>query len=322
MVHQDITFGIAIISYNTLDLLRECIRSLESNKVSHSSIIVIDSCSTDDTVSVIKEEYPQVYIDSLKENKGYAYAVNKAAELLKTDYMLIINADAYFPENSIDSFINEALRLPSGGVFGVQQVYADNTWQRSYGLLPSITSTIYDGLFITFFVNKYRNLLFHISGKKKPFTVEYVDGAILLIKRNVFFELNGFDESFFFYGEEADFCARMQKKTMYKPYIIPSVHIIHHRGKSSQNVGGDNEFYLRNLNKGIIRCASGYCTYNEVKTIRSLEIIFSYMKYLFFGSLFFITRHNYFRRKVIYYSLLNSIWKEMSDFIDEVWKKK
>ncbi len=322
MVHQEFTVGIAIISYNTCDLLRECIRSLESNGVSHNNIIVIDSCSTDNTVSMIKEKYPNIFIYLLKENKGYAYAVNKAAELLKTDYMLIINADTYFPENSIDSFINEAVQLKGGGVFGVQQVYVDNTWQRSYGLLPSITSTIFDGFFITFCVNRYRSLRFRISAKKKPFTVEYVDGAILLIKKNVFFELNGFDESFFFYGEEADFCARMQKKTIYKPYIIPSVHIIHHRGKSSQNVGGDNEFYLRNLTKGIIRCASGYCTYYEVKTIRALEIIFSYLKFLFFRILFFITRHSYFRRKVLYYSLVNNIWKEMSDFIDDVWKKK
>lgn len=322
MTYRDPTFGIAIITYNTSALLLECIRSLESNNIKHNAIFVIDSCSSDDTVSVMKREFPSVLVKTLEQNKGYAYAVNRAAELLETEYMFIINADTFFPENSIESLVSHAKMLPDGGVFGVQQIYADNSWQRSYGLLPSVKASLYDGLFINFAINLYRSIRFRFFVRKKPFAVEYVDGAILLIKKNVFKELHGFDEKFFFYGEETDFCSRMQKKTEYKPYIIPSVNVIHHRGKSSQNVGGDNEFYLRNLCEGIIRCASGYCTYNDLKIIRFLELFFSRIKFIFFSILFFLTRYKYFKRKFMYYSMANKIWKEMSVFIDGVWKKK
>lgn len=75
--------GVGIISYNTADLLRQCLQSLiETNHVPHEHIVVVDSCSTDTTHEMMHKEYPSITLHILKENKGYAYAVNVAASLL------------------------------------------------------------------------------------------------------------------------------------------------------------------------------------------------------------------------------------------------
>lgn len=310
------TFGVGIITYNTAYLLLDCVRSLVRNDVALDQIFVIDSCSTDDTALLMKEQFPDVSLTILKENRGYAYAVNRAVEIVHSDLMLIINADTYFKEGTIKSLLTEVALLKDGGVYGVQQVYSDGSWQRSYGLLPSLKLTLSNGLFITFIIHFVNSVIFRFSPRRKPFVVEYIDGAILLFRKEVFYQLGGFDESFFFYGEEADFCARMHRHTQFKPYLIPSVIVTHFRGKSSQKVGGNNEFYIKNLYQGIIRCASKYSNKKQLYTIRNFEVFFSKMKLRFFTFLRYVVRSDFVNSKVEYYTLVVRTWVNMNTFID------
>lgn len=310
------TFGVGIITYNTAHLLLDCVRSLVRNDVALDQIFVIDSCSTDDTALLMKEQFPDVSLTILKENRGYAYAVNRAVEIVHSDLMLIINADTYFKEGTIKSLLTEVALLSDGGVYGVQQVYSDGSWQRSYGLLPSLKLTLNNGLFITFIINFFNSIIFKFLPRRKPFVVGYIDGAILLFRKEVFYQLGGFDESFFFYGEEADFCARMHQHTQFKPYLIPTVTVTHFRGKSSQKVGGNNEFYIKNLYQGIIRCASKYSNKNQLYTIRDFEVFFSKMKLRFFTFLRYVVRSDFVNSKVEYYTLVVRTWVNMNTFID------
>ena len=315
---KNTTLGVGIITYNTAHLLLDCVSSLVDNDVPLEKIFVIDSCSTDDTAMLMKERFPDVSLTILKENRGYAYAVNRAVEIVDSDFMLIINADTYFNKGTIQSLLNQAVLLNDGGVYGVQQVYPNGSWQRSYGLLPSLKLTIRNGLFITFLAQSLNSIVFRYLPLKKPFVVEYIDGAILLFRKDVFHQLGGFDENFFFYGEEADFCARMLKHTHFKAYLIPSVIVTHFRGKSSQKVGGNNEFYIKNLYQGIIRCASKYSNKNQLHTIRKFEIFFSKMKLYFFTSLWYAVRNDFMNSKVEYYTLVVKTWVNMAYFIDEL----
>lgn len=311
--------GVGIITYNTAGLLLQCIRSLvEANAVPLSHIVVIDSASTDDTEEQMRHAYPHVYYRKLPENKGYAYAVNTAASLLDTEYMLIINADTLFLPHSIDRFVRKAQTMGDGGVWGMQQIYPDESWQRSYGFLPSLALTFADGLFLLGLYHRWLALCLRYLPKEKPFVVDYVDGAVLLLKKSPFIELQGFDEKFFFYGEEADYCGRMQRDTMYKAYVVPSEKVVHFRGKSSQNSGDINEVFLRHLFCGTLRCAATFSTPKTLYQIRFWEIIFSAYKQNIFFLLSRVNSTSVFYKKYLYYKKKKEIWISLHSFIDEL----
>jgi GT2 family glycosyltransferase len=311
--------GVGIISYNTADLLRQCLQSLiETNHVPHEHIVVVDSCSTDTTHEMMHTEYPSITLHILKENKGYAYAVNVAASLLDSEYMLLINADTRFLPDSIRLLVHSAQTLPDGGVWGMQQLYHDYSWQRSYGSFPSLKHTFADGLFLVTLYRKWLALRHTFLRPTKPFPVQYVDGAVMLIRKSVFDELHGFDERYFFYGEETDFCRRVQAQAHRKCYIVPTTTVIHYRGKSSQNSGGANEFYLKNLFSGMLRCASQYSSYKTLVKIQHWEITFAHLKSVLFKLLFLITKKDIFHKKYLYYKTSKEIWLSLRPFIDEL----
>ncbi len=315
--------GVGIVSYNTADLLHQCIQSLiEANSIPMEHIVVVDSCSTDSTHELMQKEYPSIVLHILQENKGYAHAINIAASLLDSDYMLLINADTRFVSDSIWDFVRTAQSLPDGGVWGMQQLYHDFSWQRSYGSFPSLKHTFADGLFLVTLYHKLLALRYKLFRPTKPFAVQYVDGAVMLIRKSVFDALNGFDERCFFYGEETDFCRRVYSLMRHKCYIVPNATVIHYRGKSSQGAGGANVFYLKHLYSGMLRCASQYSSHRTLVKMQNWEMTFAYLKSVLFRVLFLIFKKNIFQNKYLYYKTSKEIWYSLRSFIDELCRKQ
>jgi len=318
-VHVQGLIGVGIITYNTAGLLLQCIHSLvEANAIPLTQIVVIDSASTDNTEEQMYHNYPDIYYHKLTENNGYAYAVNMAASFMQTEYMLIINADTLFLPQSIERLLRIAQSMADGGVWGMQQIYPDKSWQRSYGFLPSVGVTFADGFFLLPLYHRWLALCLRYIPKKKPFVVDYVDGAVLLLKRAPFMQIQGFDERFFFYGEEAEYCVRMQRNTLCKAYMVPSEKVIHFRGQSSQNSGDINEVFLRHLFCGTLRCAATYSTPKTLYQIRFWEIVFSEWKQKLFFLLSRVHSKSGFYKKYLYYKMKKEIWISLRSFIDEL----
>lgn len=231
--------SIITINYNTKDLIVQCINSipmgLGNTDILSYEIILVDNASTDGSVEIIRNTFTTVKIIQNSVNKGYAYAVNRGIEAASGEYLLILNSDIMFTNNCLLPLINYIKENPRTGIVGPQLIYPNGILQRSYGSIPSLSQAFLDVFFIRFIWVQIKNLLkkrlgynFDLNSK----SVSYIDGASMLIRREVVQEIGYFDERFFFYAEDADFCFRAHKKK-WDIMFIPQSQIIHRRGASS-----------------------------------------------------------------------------------------
>ena len=252
----------------------ECINSILNTKAKiDTEIIVVDNNSSDDTVSVISELFPEIRIIENTENKGYSGAVNQGAKLAKGEYLIISNADIVFQENTIYNLIDKLKKDDTIGIISPQQTFENGDYQRSYGYYPSIKRGIYDLFLISKITLLLRNRDFS-NQNYKQIKVEYLDGALLCTTKHLFDELGGFDEDFFFYSEEVDFCYRVNKSGL-KCILSTSETVIHHRGGSQENKG---------MNKKSIEMLIN----SEIRFIRKYQSEISVAIYLRLEYLFFL----------------------------------
>lgn len=228
--------SIIIISYNSKEYVIDCIKSIIYTCYDFiPEIIIVDNNSTDDTVKTVSELFPDVVVVQNTENLGYAKAINKGASKATGDILILSNADVIYRDNSIQELVKYITNNKNVAICGPQQIFPNGNFQRSFGYFPSIKRALFDVTGISKLVQKRKKKEFQ-SKASLPYVVEYLDGAILCVNKNIFNSLNGFDEDYFFYSEEVDFCYRSSKFEK-NCLIVPTSVVVHHRGGSQDNKG-------------------------------------------------------------------------------------
>ena len=221
-------YSVAVVSYNTCAMTLDCIASVRASLGEEPhEIIVVDNASTDGTCQAIRQAFPSVVLLENQSNSGYARAVNQAVRKSTSQVVLVANADVLF-DYSIGLGFEFMARNPHVAAMGCRQYYPDGRRQRSYGREPSLRLAISE----LFFVEKVRSYFELRSRRKSPKSVEYADGAVLWFNREIFLALGGFDEDYFFYTEEADFCHRARARG-YSVVSNPEVSVVHYRGAAT-----------------------------------------------------------------------------------------
>jgi GT2 family glycosyltransferase len=209
--------SICIVSYNSSIYIEKCLDSIL--KWTHGinyEIIMVDNCSTDKTLELIRKKYPMVRIIENTKNEGFARATNTAVRVSRGEYLLLLNPDTELENNAIYLSLQRIRQynrcdaatckiLTPEGCIGVSRkgqkyfsLWAQIYLQfRLYKLFPQ--ARIYQEAFLRDEdFNKQRKLYF-------------VAGCFLLISRNFYIELGMLDERFFLYGEDDDLCLRIRK---------------------------------------------------------------------------------------------------------------
>lgn len=214
-------FHFIIIEHNSYEFLNQFINSISN--LPNTKITIFDNNSN---YNVRDEFNDNIEVITCNENLGYGKAINIVAKKSNSEYLFICNSDLIFLEDTfekINKFVNEN---PKVELFGIQQIFPNNTIQYSYGVTPSIKELLSQLFFIQQIERRY-------YFNKKVKKVDYIDGAFMIIKSSVFNKINGFDEDYFFYSEDADICYRARKQNI-PSFFVPFITIIHHRGASSQ----------------------------------------------------------------------------------------
>lgn len=230
-----------VVTYNSSAHIRPCLASLQKND---ASIVVVDNGSRDATPTIVAHEFPDVRLISAVENLGYGKALNRGIAETNAPFVLAANADTTFPEGSLQSlaqFMQEHSRV---GVVGPQQIFPDGSWQRSYGDVQGIAEIFKSLIGLTSLNQVFHRLSWPAMRFHSPKDVGYVDGAVMMIRRTAFDQIEGFDEQFPYYGEDADFCLRL-RKARWQVVSLPGVRVMHVRGGSSTKVDGYSERLLR-----------------------------------------------------------------------------
>ena len=229
---------ILILNWNGKQLLKPCLGSVTSIDYPNYSIIVIDNGSSDGSIEMIKQNYPNVDCFALDKNYGFAGAYNHYFAQLTddtTEFILLLNNDTEVDIKILNSFIQAKEQFGDNQIYGGKIYYHDNPEKIWYAggnvkLKHAIIS--------------HRGIREQDSQKfSTPMKIDYVTGCCLFTSKKVINQLNGFDGRFYMYGEDVDLCLRA-KKVGIQCYYWPEAKLWHH---VSASLGGN--YSIKKLSK-------------------------------------------------------------------------
>jgi len=230
--------SIIIISYNTREMTLECLKSVfEQTKDISFEVIVVDNDSSDGSAEKIETRFSDVNLIRSIDNLGFAKANNYAAEIATGRYLLLLNPDTVVLDSAIKKLYEFAISSPGNRVYGGRTLFKDLTLNpSSCWRQQSLWSLACYSLGLTSLFRNSNVFDPESYGSWRRDTIREVDivtGCFLLIEKEFWNVLKGFDLDFFMYGEDADLCFRAVKNGAI-PIITPDATIVHYGGASEK----------------------------------------------------------------------------------------
>jgi GT2 family glycosyltransferase len=231
--------SIVIVSFNTRNVLRECLESIERESDELSvEIWVVDNNSSDGSPEMIEQEFPYVRCIRSPTNLGFGAANNAALEQARGRYIVLLNSDAFLCPSSLRLAVKHMDEHPQAGLGGARLVGRDNSWQPSARLFPSILN---DALVYLGLASRYPKSRFFgrfdrtWADQSAAAEVDWVPGAFSIIPTETLAKVGFFDPAFFLYSEEVDLCRRI-KAAGYQIWYWPDIVVTHIGGESSRQI--------------------------------------------------------------------------------------
>ncbi len=216
--------SIVIVNWNTRALLLELLRRLFQAPALPCEVIVVDNQSADDSVAAVRAAFPQAIVLPQPKNGGFAYGVNRGLERARGRWVLLVNSDAEATWGDLERFVAAAEREPGAAVFGARVVDEHGRVQRSAWPAHRPRHYLPQALFL--------DRLAPSTPPAAASDVDAVSGCVFLIRRSVLATTGGFDERFFMYFEEADFCGRV-RRAGHRVRWLPDATFVHVGGLSA-----------------------------------------------------------------------------------------
>ncbi len=240
-----IDLSVIIVSYNSGELLTNCLKSvaiaIKDKKIS-AEIIVVDNGSKDGSLDAIKKfriqnsEFRIVLIEN-KENVGFGGANNLGAKQAKGRYLLFLNPDTQVKPETLVEMVKFMDEKPAAGIASCRLVNPDGSFQPQGGYLPRLTTVAVWALFLDDLpglreiLPSYQNRSGKSGKSGRSGEFGWVGGAAMMVRRQAWEQLGGFDEKIFMYGEDVEICYRANKQGF--KVMINSEAEITHVGKTS-----------------------------------------------------------------------------------------
>ena len=199
-------------------------------------VIVVDNNSADRSVDMIRADFPEVELIDAKKNLGFARGVNLAATRANAEFLLLLNPDTVVLDRAIEHLVEFARSRPGHGLYGGRALKRDSSLElSSCWALPTVWSMTCFALGLSTAFRHSRLFDPESMGDWRRDTVREVGiitGCLLLVPRDAWLKLGGFDERYFMYGEDADLAFRA-RQAGFSPIICPEACIVHDVGKAS-----------------------------------------------------------------------------------------
>lgn len=269
--------SIIIVNWNTCDISRDCLRSIaEQTKGIAYEVIFVDNASSDDSVEMVKNEFPQIVLVSNSENKGFAAANNQGMKVARGRYVLLLNSDTLILDNAIAKTVAYADKHPEAGVVGCRVLNQDRTLQPTCFMYPSLLNLFLSSTYLYKLLPRSRFCgREHMSwwDRNNEMEVDVITGCFMLVRQEAIKDVGLMDESFFMYAEETDWCYRFQKAG-WKNFFSPEGEIIHLGGASSKKVRPEMIIRLRKSILQFIKKHRSVFVYQASKVCMVLWFIF------------------------------------------------
>ena len=225
-----------IVSYNHFDILKDSIRSIKSyTRTVEYEIIIVDNNSSEGNIFDYIETEKGISIYKNEKNLGWPAAVNQAIAYSKGKYLCLVDNDVIFIEDIVGSLLEISSQLDNNAILAPCLLYKDKSKQPSIQDFPTLLNQtgLAFCLNILFPSSKYLNPNYsNTINSDKPFRIDMAMGACLFFPKSLALRINGFDEDFFFYGSDSDFCLR-NKKNKGDVIYSPLTRVVHLRSVAS-----------------------------------------------------------------------------------------
>lgn len=278
--------SLIIVTFNSQNEIQECLNSIEKER-NHISfeVVILDNASTDETqktIQVYSQKFSNLKFIINNENQGLAKANNQAAHMCNGKYIMILNPDTILKEGAIKMMAKYLDLHDDVGIVGCKNLFENGDSHRSFHhnwtIFHILLWRIFPNIIVRFIYDKFSNY--------KEETVLFVSGACLMIRRDLFFSMDGYDERFFLSAEDtADLCLRANQNG-YRTVFYPEAEVIHLGGRSHKSTPGvvlyygfQGSIYFLQKHKGYYQAQILRCIFILNATLRA---IYTWILSLFF----------------------------------------
>ena len=217
-----------VVTYNALPYLERCLESIE-----HYETVVVDHGSTDGTLELVRSRFPRARIVE-QENRGLAAGWNRGIRETSSPYVLVLNADAWVVGDAPDRLAAFAAQHQRAGFVAPRLLNPDGTLQPSVRAFPTPWRLATEYLFLRKLAPRSRALnAFYGAGFRHDEIreIDFAKAAGFLLRRAAFNDVGSFDEGFFLFSEETDWCYRL-REAGWQSFFFPDAEIVHVGGAS------------------------------------------------------------------------------------------
>jgi GT2 family glycosyltransferase len=239
--------SVVIVTFNSGRWIERCLESVRGYDT-----IVVDHGSTDETLEIVRRRFSDVHVIE-EENLGMGGGNNAGMRLASGRYFLLLNSDAWVTGDAVEQLARFADQQPDAAVVGPRLLNPDGSLQRSVRAFPTLWRLATEYLFLRKLAPRSRALNSFYEGgfnHDEVREVDWVFGACLLVRRDAADEVGLFDESFFMFSEETDWCYRFHEAG-WRVFFFPGAEVVHVGGAShggslfAENVRGHLRFLVK-----------------------------------------------------------------------------
>jgi N-acetylglucosaminyl-diphospho-decaprenol L-rhamnosyltransferase len=247
VLRAELDLSVVIVSWNVRDLLRQSLASIQAGRGALAlETIVVDSASTDGSCEMVAAEFPAVSLVRQETNVGFSRGNNLGLALSLGRYALLLNPDTELVGSALSDIVAYLDAHPRVGALGPQLLYPDGQIQSSRRRFPTLATGFFESTWLQPVAPRSVLGRYYMTDHPDDLAceVDWVMGACLAVRRQAFEAVGLLDEGYFMYSEEMEWQRRI-KDSGWTVIYFPQAKVIHHEGKSSEQVVAKRHIYFQ-----------------------------------------------------------------------------
>jgi N-acetylglucosaminyl-diphospho-decaprenol L-rhamnosyltransferase len=255
-----------VVTYNALPWVEQALAS-----VRETELVVVDHGSTDGTLDLVRDRFPEATVVE-QDNLGFGAGNNAGMRVASGRWYLLLNSDAWLQPGALDALVAFAEEHPDAAVVGPRLLNPDGTLQRSVRGFPTLWRIATEYLFLRKLAPRSRLLnAFYAGGFEhdEPRKAEFLMGSVLLVRPEAVEAVGGFDERYFMFSEETDWCYRF-RQAGWTTWFFPGAEAVHVGGATTTQNWGP---MFREQVRGHLRFLADHRGQREAERARRLMLV-------------------------------------------------
>ena len=228
--------AVVVVNHNAGDFLPVCLSTIQSAAGDLDlDVVLVDNASTDGSMELAARANPSLRVFENRVNRGFAAAANQGVRATTAPFVLLLNPDAEITGGSLASLVKVAADRPRAAVIGPLVRNSDGSLQASARKVPGLLESLGHAFLGPFAPNNRFSRAYTMAewDRSSEREVEWVSGCAMLVRREAFDAVGGFDEGYFMYVEDVDICTRL-RQAGWSVLFCPELEVVHETGVSAR----------------------------------------------------------------------------------------